>query len=120
MTTDPTQISTGGDQDPAPSGLRRLIMALLFPDVLAWGWIVTVVVIVWSRPDARLGSAATATAAFALAAAASVAIGYAIVAVGEEGADDTTLRRPAIVASIASSVLWLCAFWLSFIAEIAL
>ena len=117
--TDPRPCEPDHRHDAAPSGLRRLILALLVPDVIAWGWIVAVVAVVGTRSDAVFGSAWAASIAFTVAALASAAIARAVVAAVGDHADDTTLRPVAIGATVATVGLWLAALWLSFIAEVS-
>lgn len=116
MTGTSDSVQNGG---PTPrSGLRRLILALLLPDVLSWIWIGTVMTLVLGRRDVSFSSNLLALALITIASLATGAIARDLIRLRQDDANDDTLRTPAIVSTVAAVALWGCAFGLSFIARI--
>ena len=101
------------------SGLRRLMLALLLPDVLSWIWIGTVIGLVLGRRDVSFSSNGLAVLLIAIAVLATGAIAAGLTRLRRGSASDDTLRPTAIASTAAAVALWGCAFGLSFIARIA-
>lgn len=107
-----------GGEPTSRSGLRRLVLALLLPDILSWVWIGLVIGLVLGRPSVSFSSAILAIVLITSAAVATGAIGWGLRRLRVDDANDETLGPAAVVSTTAAIALWGCAFGLSFIARL--
>ena len=97
---------------------RRLVYALLVPDVIAWGWTITVIVLVTTRSDVTFSSAGVAAALFAGIGAATVVIALMLARVVREP-EAPVARDTALISLVGTLALWGLTFWLSTVALIS-